>query len=115
MTHKSVNIDDTFNLDSDFGAFIKTKPASILILEKEIKISNRIDFPRVVVKQLYSLDEDIFRQALLSSANFNLLYFLTDFEPLIVMIDNSIILCSTDSRNFCCESSLKTNHYGQWH
>ena len=60
---RSVNIDDIFNLDSDFGALIKTKPASILILEKEIKISNWIDFPRVVVKQLYSLDEDIFRQA----------------------------------------------------
>ena len=60
---RSVNIDDIFNLDSDFGALTKTKPASILILEKEIKISNWIDFPRVVVKQLYALNEDVFRQA----------------------------------------------------
>ena len=54
---------DIFNLDSDFGALTGTKPASILIFEKDIKISNWINFLREVVKQLYALDEDIFRQA----------------------------------------------------
>lgn len=58
-----VNPGDILNLDSDFGALTGTKPASVLIFETEIKISNWINFVREVVKQLYTLDEDIFRQA----------------------------------------------------
>lgn len=58
-----VKLGDIFNLDSDFGTLTGTKPASILIFEKEITISNWINFLREVVKQLYALDEDIFRQA----------------------------------------------------
>lgn len=59
---KIINIDDTFNLDSDFGTLIGTKPASVFISDTEIKISNWINLVREVVKQFYALDEDIFRQ-----------------------------------------------------
>ena len=57
-----VNLDDTFNLDSDFGALRGTKPACVSIFETEIKISNWIDLVREIVKQLYARDKDIFRQ-----------------------------------------------------
>ena len=57
------NIGETLNLDSDFGALTGTKPASVLIFDKEIKISNWSDLVREVVKQLYALDKDIFRRA----------------------------------------------------
>lgn len=58
-----INVGDTFNLDSDFGALTGTKPATVLIAETEIKISNWIDLVREVAKQLYSLDSDVFRRA----------------------------------------------------
>ena len=60
---KFVKVGDTFNLDSDFGALKGTKPASVLIFEKEIPIGNWIDLVRETVKQLYASDENIFKQA----------------------------------------------------
>ena len=63
LNSRFAKLDEIFTLDSDFGALTGTKPSSVWISATEIKISNWIDFLREVVKQLYSLDEDIFRQA----------------------------------------------------
>lgn len=60
----SVNIDDIFNLDSDFGALIKTKPASVMISDAEIKISAWKSLFCNVLKNLYALDRDIFLRAI---------------------------------------------------
>ena len=60
---RSINLGDVFNLDSDFGTLIKTKPAAVLISETEVKISSWNDLIREVVKQLYALDSDTFRKS----------------------------------------------------
>ena len=60
---KFIKVGDTFTLDSDFGALRGTKPAIVSISETEIKISNWVDLLREVVKKLYALDKNIFRQA----------------------------------------------------
>ena len=88
------NIGDTFNLDSDFGALIGTKPASILIFDTEIKISNWSDLVREVVKQLYALDNDIFRRA-------------TQMEN----IPRRNNLFSTTANHFRYEFELDENYY----
>ncbi len=58
-----VNIGDTFNLDSDFDLLIGKEPASLFISGTEIKMPYWNWLLREIVKQLYSLDSDIFRQA----------------------------------------------------
>lgn len=57
------NLGDTFNLDSDFDIFIGKEPASLFISGKEIKMPYWNWLLREIVKQLYALDNDIFRQA----------------------------------------------------
>lgn len=52
-----------FNLDSDFDMLIGKEPASLFISGTEIKMTYWNWLLREIVKQLYSLDSDIFRQA----------------------------------------------------
>lgn len=59
-----VNRGDTFNLDSDFGQFIKIKPAILFISNTEIKISSWKSLLCEVVKQLYNLDRGIFHRVI---------------------------------------------------
>lgn len=58
------NLDDIFDLNSDFGLFTGTKPASVLISDKETKISAWKHLLCDVMKTLYALDRDIFRRAI---------------------------------------------------
>lgn len=60
---RSVNLGDTFNLDSDFGVFTGEKPAALFISGTEIKISGWVNILREIVRQLYMLDKDTFRLA----------------------------------------------------
>ncbi|MBR4641446.1 MAG: DUF262 domain-containing protein [Selenomonadaceae bacterium] len=60
---KSVNIGDTFNLDSDFRLLKGAKPASFYFAETEIKLPHWNRILREVVRQLYVLDRDTFRKA----------------------------------------------------
>ena len=60
---RSVNLSDSFNLDSDFGVFTGEKPAALFISGTEIKISGWVNILREIVRQLYMLDKDTFRLA----------------------------------------------------
>ncbi len=60
---RSINLGDTFNLDSDFGALKGTRPATLSIGDKEIKMPHWNHLLREIVRQLYALDKDTFRQA----------------------------------------------------
>lgn len=64
FSSRFINLGDTFNLDSDFGVFTGEKPASLFISGTEIKISGWVNILREVVRQLYALDKDTFRQAI---------------------------------------------------
>ena len=59
----SVNFGDTFNLDSDFDALVGKEPATLFMSGTEIKMPYWNWLLREIVKQLYALDNDIFRQA----------------------------------------------------
>ena len=57
------NLETVFNLDSDFGALTGKNPATLSIAGKEIKMLHWNPMLREIVRQLYALDKDIFRQA----------------------------------------------------
>ena len=57
------NIDDIFNLDSDFDALVGKEPEILFILGTEIKMPYWNWLLREIVRQLYALDRDIFIQA----------------------------------------------------
>jgi len=58
-----INLGDTFNLDSDFDALVGKEPATLFMSGAEIKMPYWNWLLREIVKQLYALDNDIFRQA----------------------------------------------------
>ena len=60
---RTVNLDDVFNLDSDFDSLKGKEPATLFILGTEIKMPYWNWLLREIVKQLYTLDSDTFRQA----------------------------------------------------
>lgn len=59
----SLPADEIVTLDSDFAALKNSKPATLIISGMEIKISHWNHIVREVVRQLYTLDPDIFRRA----------------------------------------------------
>ena len=60
---RSVNLGDSFNLDSDFGALKGTHPATLTIFGTEMKMTYWNHMLREIVRQLYALDKDTFRLA----------------------------------------------------
>ena len=60
---RSVNLDDVFNFDSDFGELKGRKPAALSIFDTEIKMPHWNHLLREIVRQLYALDKDIFHRA----------------------------------------------------
>jgi len=50
-------------LDSDFGTLTGSRPAGVVIFGKEIKMPYWNHLLREIMRQLYTLDSDIFRQA----------------------------------------------------
>ena len=59
----SSDAEKTFDLDSDFSAFKHKRPAKLFIFGAEIKMTSWNPMLREIVRQLYKLDKDIFRQA----------------------------------------------------
>ncbi|MBR3050760.1 MAG: DUF262 domain-containing protein, partial [Selenomonadaceae bacterium] len=66
---RSINLGDTFNLDSDFGALKGTHPATLTIFSTEMKMPYWNHMLREIVRQLYALDRDTFRQAAAARKN----------------------------------------------
>ena len=56
--------ENNFTLDDDFEKFTGTKPNSVFISDKEIKIKNWRDLLQEILNFFYRLDENIFWQAL---------------------------------------------------
>ena len=56
--------ENNFTLEDDFEKFIGTKPNSVFISDKEIKIKNWRDLLQEILNFFYRLDENIFQQAL---------------------------------------------------
>lgn len=83
---RSANAGDTFYLDSDFGRFTGTKPATLIISGTEIKISSWIDLLREVVKHLYEYDKYTFRQAMTSRST------LFTTEPTDFKLDENLYM-----------------------
>ena len=63
FSSRSVNLSDTFNLDSDFGALKGTKPATLSIDDTEMEMPYWNHMLREIVRRLYAFDKDAFRQA----------------------------------------------------
>ncbi|MBQ6130919.1 MAG: DUF262 domain-containing protein [Selenomonadaceae bacterium] len=66
---RSINLGDMFNLDSDFGALKGTHPATLTIFGTEMKMPYWNHMLREIVRQLYALDKDTFRQAAAARKN----------------------------------------------
>ena len=56
--------ENNFTFEDDFEKFTGTKPNSVFISDKEIKIKNWRDLLQEILNFFYRLDENIFRQAL---------------------------------------------------
>ncbi len=95
---RSVNLSDSFNLDSDFGVFTGEKPAALFISGTEIKISGWVNILREIVRQLYMLDKDTFRQAAAARKN------LFSTEPTNFKLDENFYM---DTRNIDTKSCLR--------
>ena len=95
---RSVNLGDSFNLDSDFGVFTGEKPAALFISGTEIKISGWVNILREIVRQLYMLDKDTFRQAATARKN------LFSTEPTNFKLDENFYM---DTRNIDTKSCLR--------
>ena len=59
----SSDAEKTFDLDSDFSAFKHKRPAKLFIFGAEINMPYWNHMLREIVRQLYALDNDIFRRA----------------------------------------------------
>ena len=95
----SVNRGDIFNLDSDFGTLRGTKPATLFILGSEIKMPHWNHLLREIVRQLYALDKDIFRQAANARPN------LFTTEPTYFQIDENFYMETGFSTDDCLRIS----------
>ena len=80
------NFCDTFNLDSDFDILTGKEPANLFISGMEIKMPYWNWLLREIVKQLYALDSDIFRQAATARPN------LFTTEPTNFKIDENFFM-----------------------
>ena len=98
FSSRFINFGDTFNLDSDFGVFTGEKPASLFISGTEIKISGWVNILREIVKQLYALDKDTFRQAIIVRRN------LFSTEPTNFKLDENFYM---DTKNIDTKNCLR--------
>ena len=96
---RSINLGDIFNLNSDFGTLRGTKPAKLFILDTEIKIAHWNHLLREIVRQLYALDKDIFRQAATARPN------LFTTEPTNFKIDENFYMETGFSTDDCLRIS----------
>ena len=97
---KFANRDVPFDLDSDFEAFKGTKPAALFIADTEVKIQHWNHLLREIVRQLYALDKDTFRQATQLK---NVRQSLFSTEPTDFKIDDDFYMAT----GFDTESCLK--------
>ncbi len=95
---RSINLGDTFNLDSDFGVFTGEKPSALFISGTEIKISGWVNILRELVRQLYALDRDTFRLATAARKN------LFSTEPTNFKLDENFYM---DTKNIDTKSCLR--------
>jgi len=95
---RSINLGDSFNLDSDFGVFTGEKPAALFISGTEIKVSGWVNILREIVRQLYTLDKDTFRQAAATRKN------LFSTEPNNFKLDENFYM---DTKNIDTKSCLR--------
>ena len=95
---RSINLGDTFNLDSDFGVFTGEKPAALFILGTEIKVSGWVNILREIVRQLYSFNKDTFRLVAATRKN------LFSTEPNNFKLDENFYM---DTRNIDTKSCLR--------
>ena len=58
----TVDVENIFTLDSDFGIFTGTRPAKISIANNDKEIKSWYEFLREIMKILYTLDKNIFKQ-----------------------------------------------------
>ncbi len=58
----TVDVENIFTLDSDFGIFTGTRPAKISIANNDKEIKSWYEFLREIMKTLYTLDKNIFKQ-----------------------------------------------------
>ena len=96
---RSVNLGDTFNLDSDFGALRGTRSATLTISGTEIKMPYWNHMLREIVRQLYALDKDNFRQAAAVKSN------LFTTEPTDFKIDENFYMYTGYSTEDCLRIS----------
>lgn len=61
---KVIDAGNVFTLDSDFGIFTGTKPATISIMNVEKEIKNWREFLREIIKTLYTSDKNLFKQVI---------------------------------------------------
>ena len=92
---RSVNLGDTFNLDSDFGALRGTRSATLTISGTEIKMPYWNHMLREIVRQLYALDKDNFRQAAAVKSN------LFTTEPTDFKLDENFYMYTGYSTEDC--------------
>ena len=58
----TVDVGNVFTLESDFGIFTGKKPALLSISDKEQEIKTWREFLREIMKTLYTLDKNLFKQ-----------------------------------------------------
>ncbi|MBR6887846.1 MAG: DUF262 domain-containing protein [Selenomonadaceae bacterium] len=92
---RSINLGDTFNLDSDFGALKGTHPATLTIFSTEMKMPYWNHMLREIVRQLYALDRDTFRQAAAARKN------LFTTEPTDFKLDENFYMYTGFSTEDC--------------
>ncbi|MBE8950637.1 MAG: DUF262 domain-containing protein [Quinella sp. 3Q1] len=92
---RSINLGDTFNLDSDFGALKGTHPATLTIFSAEMKMPYWNHMLREIVRQLYALDRDTFRQAAAARKN------LFTTEPTDFKLDENFYMYTGFSTEDC--------------
>ena len=95
------NIDDTIDLDDDFAALKGTKPASVFIFDKEIKIGSWNPLLREVVSQLYAHNADNFRRATQLE---NVRQSLFTTEPTDYKIDENFYMRGGFDTEFCLKT-----------
>ena len=95
---RTLSTGDTFTLDSDFDLLKGTKPATLVVAETEIKMPHWNHLLREIVRQLYAIDQDIFRRAT-QMENVRKTLFTT--EPTDFKIDENFFMLTGFSTEDC--------------